>query len=183
VLDCDVDANPEPSIAWYKDVQTDGSGVPRLQEISRGPQLKVDVVNRHDAGLYSCVATNIVGESGRADLPVDVHYLPTVILEPDVSSLQYGDQDTILSVQCLVTDSAPTASVTWIKVGETSVYSVQESILVGTNNTGEFLCTGVNSVGASLTASLMVQIKDLPRRLQLEIADYRSSVRLHFPIN
>ena len=31
VLDCNVDANPEPSIAWYKDVQTDGSGVPRLQ--------------------------------------------------------------------------------------------------------------------------------------------------------
>ena len=44
-------------------------------------------------------------------------------------------------------------------MGETSVYSVQESVLVGTNNTGEFLCTGVNSVGASLTASLMVQIK------------------------
>ena len=35
MLDCDVDANPEPSIAWYKDVQTDGSGVPRLQVTTR----------------------------------------------------------------------------------------------------------------------------------------------------
>ena len=35
MLDCDVDANPEPSIAWYKDVQTDGSGVPRLQVRTR----------------------------------------------------------------------------------------------------------------------------------------------------
>ena len=31
VLDCEVDSNPAPAISWYKDVQTDGSGVPRLQ--------------------------------------------------------------------------------------------------------------------------------------------------------
>ena len=92
ILDCNVDANPEPSISWYKDVQTDGSGVPRLQvflgdreihsssyinfvfqEISRGSNLRLDTVNRHDAGLYSCVATNIIGESERADIPIDVH--------------------------------------------------------------------------------------------------------------
>ena len=41
----------------------------------------------------------------------------------------------------------------------------------------------MNSVGPSLTASLEVQVKDLPERLQLEVADYRSSVRLPFPIN
>ena len=31
VLDCEVDSNPAPAISWYKDIQTDGSGVPRLQ--------------------------------------------------------------------------------------------------------------------------------------------------------
>ena len=31
VLDCEVDSNPLPAISWYKDIQTDGSGVPRLQ--------------------------------------------------------------------------------------------------------------------------------------------------------
>ena len=30
VLDCEVDSNPAPAISWYKDIQTDGSGVPRL---------------------------------------------------------------------------------------------------------------------------------------------------------
>lgn len=73
VLDCDVDSNPAPSISWYKDVQTDVSGVPRLQEIERGPQLRLDTVNRHDAGVYTCIATNIIGESDRVDLPIDVH--------------------------------------------------------------------------------------------------------------
>ena len=65
----------------------------------------------------------------------------------------------MLSVTCLVTDAAPAAGVTWIKVGQTSVYSTETSITVGTNNTGEFLCTALNSVGPSLTASLTVQIK------------------------
>ena len=126
--------------------------------------------------------------------------LPTVILEPAVTSLQYADQQTFLPVDCLVTDSAPLASVTWIKLGQTSIYSTENRIMVGTNNTGEFLCTALNSVGPSLTASLTVQIKgwllfpsqlklyrvfiiELPRRLQLEAADYRSSVRLHFPLS
>ena len=67
----------------------------------------------------------------------------------------------MLSVTCQVTDAAPVAGVTWIKVGDTSVYSTEASILVGTNNTGEFLCTGLNSVGPSLTASLTVEIKGL----------------------
>ena len=34
VLDCEVDSNPLPAISWYKDIQTDGSGVPRLQVMS-----------------------------------------------------------------------------------------------------------------------------------------------------
>ena len=36
VLDCEVDSNPLPAISWYKDIQTDGSGVPRLQVSERG---------------------------------------------------------------------------------------------------------------------------------------------------
>ena len=116
-----------------------------------------------------------------------------------MTALQYADQHTALPVDCLVTDTAPLASVTWIKLGQTSIYSTETRIVVGTNNTGEFLCTALNSVGPSLTASLTVEIKgwyfsltaasykvfiiELPSRLQLEAADYRSSVRLHFPLS
>ena len=78
-----------------------------------------------------------------------------------MASLQYSDQHTFLPVDCLVTDTAPQASVTWIKLGQTSIYSTENRIMVGTNNTGEFLCTALNSVGPSLTASLTVEIKGL----------------------
>ena len=73
ILDCEVEANPEPSISWYKDINTESGGVPRLQEIARGPQYKVETVSRHDAGLYTCIATNIIGESDRGDFAIDVH--------------------------------------------------------------------------------------------------------------
>ena len=45
------------------------------------------------------------------------------------------------------------------QVGQTSVYSTDPVIRVGTDNTGQFLCTAVNSVGPSLTASLVVEIR------------------------
>ena len=43
------------------------------QEIGRGPQLRVDTVSRHDAGQYSCIASNIIGEGARVDIDIDVH--------------------------------------------------------------------------------------------------------------
>ena len=73
ILDCEVEANPQPSISWYKDVNLESGGAPRLQEIAQGPQLRVDTVSRHDAGLYTCIATNIIGESDRGDFAIDVH--------------------------------------------------------------------------------------------------------------
>ena len=39
------------------------------------------------------------------------------------------------------------------------MYSTDPVIRVGTDNTGQFLCTAVNSVGPSLTASLVVEIR------------------------
>ena len=45
------------------------------------------------------------------------------------------------------------------QVGQTSVYSTDPVIRVGTDNTGQFLCTAVNNVGPSLTASLVVEIR------------------------
>ena len=75
--------------------------------------------------------------------------LPTVILEPDVAGLSYEGEHTLLPVECKVgrdtclyrvlprvavsiqvTDSTPVSSVTWIKVGQTSVYSTQPAITV-----------------------------------------------------
>ena len=76
-----------------------------------------------------------------------------------MANLQYTDSDAELTVECEVTDANPPAEITWIKVGNTAVYSTRGVITVGTKNTGEFLCTALNSVGPSLTASIKVSVK------------------------
>ena len=85
--------------------------------------------------------------------------LPTVILEPEVGSLEYRGREAELPVSCLVTDANPAPQLSWIRVGENTVFSTQPTITVGSRNTGQFLCTALNSVGPSLTASLTVQIR------------------------
>ena len=41
----------------------------------------METVSRHDAGLYSCIASNIIGEGDRVDIEIDVHCkLPDLLL-------------------------------------------------------------------------------------------------------
>lgn len=76
----------------------------------------------------------------------------------------------------------PARQVTWLRLGDSSVHSTSPTITVSSAVTGDFLCTALNSVGPSITASLKVSVQEFPRRLQIEANDYRSSVRLHFPL-
>ena len=53
ILDCEVEANPEPSISWYKDINTESGGVPRLQEQCRLPWLAWSCEARDSTDLPS----------------------------------------------------------------------------------------------------------------------------------
>ena len=75
-LDCDVDSNPTPSIAWFKDL-TDGSGNGPTEErepneLGSDRQFSISTVSRHDAGTYTCIATNLLGDSMQKDIYIDV---------------------------------------------------------------------------------------------------------------
>ena len=48
----------------------------------------METVSRHDAGLYSCIASNIIGEGDRVDIEIDVHCkLPDLLLTLLLASL------------------------------------------------------------------------------------------------
>ena len=68
-----MDANPPPSITWFKDVKKEAENtIQSLQEIGSGRELTIDTVSRHDAGTYTCIATNLIGESAKRDILIDV---------------------------------------------------------------------------------------------------------------
>ena len=55
----------------------------------------METVSRHDAGLYSCIASNIIGEGDRVDIEIDVHckFLP----DDPVLCVPHGPADIIVS--------------------------------------------------------------------------------------
>lgn len=58
-LHCEVEASPEATVQWYKN----GDLIIESEyfQLVRGSNLKILGLVGHDAGIYQCVATNLVG--------------------------------------------------------------------------------------------------------------------------
>ena len=70
-LPCDVDSLPPPTIQWVKD----GVGLPRVgynYVIQPSGSLEIQRITRDDAGRYTCVATNVAGNTTRT-YTIEVH--------------------------------------------------------------------------------------------------------------
>ena len=59
-LNCEVDSNPPATIKWFKNIETED-----FEEVGSGTELVISPISRHNAGTYTCLATNIIGESPR----------------------------------------------------------------------------------------------------------------------
>lgn len=105
-LKCLADANPVASIKWFKDsapldaslADTGASPSPpsliqsrttQLNDSVWGAELRFEPIKRHDAGLYSCKAANIIGESAPASYRLDVqcsyNYNTLLLIYPLIS--------------------------------------------------------------------------------------------------
>jgi hypothetical protein len=85
-LRCLADANPTANIKWFKDSapfdasSADVAAPPpltqnrtvQLNDTVWAAELRFEPIKKHDAGLYSCKATNDVGESAPASYRLDV---------------------------------------------------------------------------------------------------------------
>lgn len=81
---CDAESNPEPNFFWSKDDHT-LKYTNRIYLATDNKTLNIDHIKESDAGLYACIAENILG-SDEASAQVDVvnaHGPPKLIFEPD----------------------------------------------------------------------------------------------------
>ena len=59
-LNCEVDSNPPATITWFKDLETEN-----FEKVGSGKELIISTINRFNTGTYTCIATNLLGESPR----------------------------------------------------------------------------------------------------------------------
>ncbi|NWS40494.1 HMCN1 protein, partial [Probosciger aterrimus] len=108
---CDATGSPAPTVTWLKD------GEPlRWQSTQEpgGPRLSLAAVGPADAGVYSCLAANEVGEASKA-----FHLL--VMEPPQIKAASQPTEMSItvgtpLELTCVVT-GVPLPTVTWEKDG------------------------------------------------------------------
>uniref|UniRef100_UPI00398EE55D hemicentin-1-like n=1 Tax=Pristiophorus japonicus TaxID=55135 RepID=UPI00398EE55D len=152
-LICETSGVPPPTYNWFR------TGLPivpssKVQVLSGGQTLKLTRVLVGDAGRYSCVASNTVGEA-RKDFHLDVLSPPSIFSESQVEKVQIK-QDQNINLTCL-TMGNPKPQITWLKDGQelhgstdyrvSSDGSTLEILDASLAHTGQYTCVATNSVG------------------------------------
>ncbi|XP_017893195.1 hemicentin-1-like [Ceratina calcarata] len=127
-LKCFADGNPSGTIKWFKDSApiAVASNVVTLMlnrtqpnGTTTGSELRFEPVKRNDAGLYSCKAVNVIGESTAANYRLDVQYAPTLREDGAFNETQRFEETTLLGTslepfECTDFDANPPAQYRWM---------------------------------------------------------------------
>ncbi|XP_031568091.1 hemicentin-1-like [Actinia tenebrosa] len=155
MLHCNASGNPSPTIHWsyIKHGLT--------TKISNEESLFLNNIQRNETGIYSCIATNGVGDPAITDTFVDVQYGPEIL--NTISQLTVNERD-VFTVKCN-TSGNPSPDVKWKKVGLNQTYIIyhQEVLnftMVTKRQAGTYVCEAKNILGtASASVKLTVQYK------------------------
>ncbi|XP_055041761.2 hemicentin-1 isoform X1 [Misgurnus anguillicaudatus] len=150
-LECKSDAVPPPALSWLKD----GAPLkvsPRVRVLSNGRYLQINNAELGDGAQYTCVASNVAGET-RRHFNLSVNVPPTIKDGPQSVSVHVNKE---IVLECVV-NGVPAPRITWRKHG---------SILAGNNpryrfdvdgslrifsakvtDTGRYMCMATNQAG------------------------------------
>ncbi|XP_026178915.1 hemicentin-1 [Mastacembelus armatus] len=162
-LVCVAEGVPQPSLSWDKD------GIPLSEStgeytILPSGELTIDIAQPEDAGTYTCIATNEVGQDSRTmTLSVHTHPVFTELLR-DVA-LNKGER---LLLACGVT-GIPAPRITWalnniiipVHYDHMSGYSELVIERVSKDDAGTYTCVAENSVG-TIKSLGFVYVKEPP---------------------
>jgi hemicentin len=170
VLDCKPRGLPTPSLTWYKDdtsLMADG----RVTITNGTINITNTVVS--DAGLYQCVAENIVGNA-TASIDLVVLSLPLILVPNPIVSVNEGSN---AYIHCIAT-GVPTPTVTWYFGSVLLPNPTLPRYSVNSNNTLivsditlddeglTFLCRAINPAGTeSATIRITVNSKSFSKNI------------------
>ncbi|XP_066533975.1 hemicentin-1 [Hoplias malabaricus] len=150
-LECKSDAVPPPTLSWLKD-GAPLKASPRVRVLSSGRYLQINNAELGDAGRYTCMASNIAGET-RRHFNLSVNVVPTIQEGPQAVSVHIN-QPVVL--ECIVS-GIPAPQVTWRKHGAILAgnspryaFSPDGSLHIHSaqvTDTGRYLCMATNQAG------------------------------------
>ncbi|XP_035384811.1 hemicentin-1 isoform X2 [Electrophorus electricus] len=148
-LECKSDAVPPPTLSWLKDGAPLKTS-PRVRVLSGGRYLQINNADLGDTARYTCLASNVAGETTR-HFNLSVNVAPTIKDGPQDMSVNMN-QPVVL--ECVVS-GVPAPHVTWRKhgailSGNSHRFSEDGSLHIHSaqvTDTGRYLCMATNPAG------------------------------------
>ncbi|XP_014251664.1 limbic system-associated membrane protein isoform X1 [Cimex lectularius] len=106
-LECRASGNPVPKITWTRK----NNVLPSGEKTYEGSSFTIDRVNRHDAGIYQCTASNNVGHPTTKEIQLKVLFPPEIEVEKSWVHTGEGNEAQLV---CIVF-AEPGADVVWFK--------------------------------------------------------------------
>ncbi|XP_047609819.1 hemicentin-1 isoform X2 [Phacochoerus africanus] len=153
---CESSGIPPPNLIWKKKgspVLADSAG--RVRTLSGGRQLQISIAEKSDAGLYTCVASNVAG-TAKKDYNLQVYIQPTIANSGSHPTEIIITRGKSISLECEV-QGIPQPTVTWMKDGrpltkERGMEITDEGRILQLKNvhvsdTGRYVCVAMNIAG------------------------------------
>ncbi|XP_010811862.2 hemicentin-1 isoform X2 [Bos taurus] len=153
---CESSGIPPPNLIWKKKgspVLADSAG--RVRILSGGRQLQISVAEKSDAGLYSCMASNVAG-TAKKDYSLQVYIRPTISNSGSHPTEIIVTRGKSVSLECEV-EGVPQPAVTWMKDGRPLTKGRGMEIMdegrvvqlknVHVSDTGRYVCVAMNIAG------------------------------------
>nr|XP_057920833.1 muscle, skeletal receptor tyrosine-protein kinase [Doryrhamphus excisus] len=182
VLPCVTLGNPKPEVTWLKDDELIKVS-DRVNILDYGA-LKINNIQKDDAGQYRCVARNSFGLAFSKPVTIEVQAPARILRVPKEKRVAYGSQ---ISLECNATGN-PIPTITWLENGNTiSGASVDETLVgevilsvlkVTVNKPALYTCLASNrhSAGANtVKATARVTVEEW--RLYKGVAGFCSAYR------
>ncbi|XP_063796284.1 hemicentin-1 isoform X2 [Pseudophryne corroboree] len=152
-LECKSDAIPAPEITWLKDDSPLSISF-RVQILSDGRYLQIDNAEVTDTGRYTCIASNIAGQTTR-EFVLNIYVPPSIKEGPNlVTTLDNKPAH----LECIAT-GVPSPRVSWRKdgsilPGNNDRYLISESGSLyfpsaDTTDSGYYFCLATNAAGSN----------------------------------
>ncbi|KAG5870541.1 hypothetical protein JTB14_035687 [Gonioctena quinquepunctata] len=150
-FECKTNGNPTPTVQWSK---KDGL-LPSGHQVETGYLLNLNEVQRQDAGIYQCTASNGIGQPVTGEMKLHVLYPPEVSV---IRSWVNSGEGLEAKLDCVV-HADPPAEISWFqdsfmlqptdrrlmsKIGNTHSLTIRN---VQQSDFGNYSCLVSNSIG------------------------------------